>query len=59
MKSSRKDQAKGLLHQMKGTAKEVAGKISGNSELEAEGVVEKAAGKVQEKVGEVKTVLGS
>jgi len=59
MKDSSKDQAKGLFHQAKGSAKEVAGKISGDSELEAEGAVEKVAGKVQKKIGEIKNVLGS
>lgn len=59
MKNSSNDQTKGLFHQMKGSAKEVAGKISGNSELEAEGAIEKVAGKIQKKIGEVEDVLGS
>lgn len=59
MRNSRKDQAKGLFHQMKGSAKEVAGKISDNPQLEAEGAGEKVAGKVMEKIGQVKKVLGS
>lgn len=58
MKSSTKDQAEGTFHQIKGAVKEVAGKISGKPELEAEGKVENTAGKVQEKVGELKEVLG-
>jgi uncharacterized protein YjbJ (UPF0337 family) len=57
MKNSRKDQAKGLFHPAKGSAKEVAGKISGNSQLEAEGAGEKTAGKVQQKIGQVEKVL--
>lgn len=57
MKSGSKDQAKGLFHQVKGSAKEVAGKVSGNSQLEAEGTVEKVTGKAQKKIGEVKNVL--
>jgi uncharacterized protein YjbJ (UPF0337 family) len=57
MKISRKDRAKGLFHQAKGSAKEVAGKISGNSRLEAKGAGEKNAGKVQEKIGQVEKVL--
>lgn len=59
MRNSSKDQAEGLFHQMKGSAKEVAGKMSGNSQLEAEGAVEKVAGKVQKKIGQVKNILGS
>jgi uncharacterized protein YjbJ (UPF0337 family) len=58
MKSSTKDQAEGTFHQMKGKLKEVAGKLSDNSELEAEGTGEKIAGKVQEKIGQVKKVWG-
>ena len=44
---------------MKGKVKEVAGKLSDDPNLEAEGTVEKIAGKVQEKVGQVKKVLGA
>jgi uncharacterized protein YjbJ (UPF0337 family) len=58
MKSSTKDQAEGTFHQMKGKIKEVAGKLSDNPELEAEGAGENIAGKVQEKIGQVKKVLG-
>jgi uncharacterized protein YjbJ (UPF0337 family) len=59
MKNSHKDQAKGLFHQAKGSAKELAGKISGNLRLEAEGAFEKGAGKAQKKIGQVEKVLGS
>jgi uncharacterized protein YjbJ (UPF0337 family) len=59
MKDGSKDQAKGLFHQVKGSAKEVAGKISGDPQLEGEGTGEKVAGKIQEKIGQVKKVLGS
>jgi uncharacterized protein YjbJ (UPF0337 family) len=58
MKSSTKDQAQGKFHEMKGAAKEIAGKLSDNPKLQAEGTIEKIAGKVQEKVGQVKKVLG-
>jgi uncharacterized protein YjbJ (UPF0337 family) len=43
---------------VKGKVKEVSGKLSDNPELEAEGTDEKIAGKVQEKIGQVKRVLG-
>ena len=59
MRNSCKDQAKGLFHQVKGSAKEIAGKISGDEQLEAEGTGEKVAGKVQKKFGQVKKILGS
>ena len=58
MKSSSKDQVEGTLHELKGKVKEVAGKLSDNPKLEAEGIGEKIAGKVQEKIGQVKKVLG-
>jgi uncharacterized protein YjbJ (UPF0337 family) len=58
MKSSSKDKVKGNFHEAKGKVKEMAGKITGNPKLEAEGTGEKIAGKVQEKFGEVKKVLG-
>ena len=58
MKSSTKDQVEGTLHELKGKVKEVAGKLSDNPELEAEGTGEKIAGKVQGKIGQVKKVLG-
>ena len=58
MKSGTQDQAEGKYHEVKGTIKEVAGKISDNPNLEAEGTGEKIAGKVQEKIGEVKKVWG-
>jgi uncharacterized protein YjbJ (UPF0337 family) len=57
MKSSIRDKMEGTLHEVKGKVKEVAGKITDNPELEAEGADEKIAGKVQEKVGQVKNVL--
>jgi len=58
MKSSTKDQAEGKLHELKGKAKEVAGIVSDNPNLEAEGAAEKIAGKVQVKIGQVEKVLG-
>jgi uncharacterized protein YjbJ (UPF0337 family) len=43
---------------MKGKIKEVAGKITGDPDLETEGKDENLDGKVQEKVGEIKKVVG-
>ena len=59
MKSSMKDKVKGTFHEAKGKVREVAGKISDNPKLEAKGKVEKIAGKAQEKLGQVKKVLGN
>jgi uncharacterized protein YjbJ (UPF0337 family) len=58
MKSSTKDQAEGRFHKVKGKAKEVAGNLSGNAKLEAEGKDENFAGTVQEKIGQVEKVIG-
>ena len=58
MKSSTQDKAEGMFHEVKGKAKEVAGKLSDDPNLEAEGTGEKIAGKVQEKVGQIKKVWG-
>ena len=58
MKSSIKDKVKGTYHEAKGAVKEMAGEITDNPKLEAKGKAEKIAGKAQEKVGQVKKVLG-
>jgi uncharacterized protein YjbJ (UPF0337 family) len=57
MKSSTRDKAEGKLHEVKGKVKEVAGKLTDNPKLEAEGAGEKLAGKVQGKIGQIKEVL--
>lgn len=58
MDSSTKDKAEGTLHQVKGKVKQVAGVISNNPELEAEGIAERVAGKVQVKIGQINKVIG-
>ena len=58
MKSSAQDHMEGTFHKINGEVKEIAGKLSDNPDLEAEGAVEKIAGKVQEKIGQVKKVWG-
>lgn len=57
MKSGNRDKAEGVFHKVKGKFKEMAGKLSDNPKLEAEGKSEKISGKVQGKVGDVKKVL--
>ncbi|MFZ2807572.1 MAG: CsbD family protein [Desulfosalsimonadaceae bacterium] len=57
MKSSKRDNAEGKMHQVKGTIKEVAGRIVGNKDLESEGKDENTDGKVQKKLGEIKKVV--
>jgi len=58
MKSSTRDEAGGKLHQVKGKIKEIAGKVSMNPDLEAEGQDEIFAGKAQEKIGQIEKVVG-
>ena len=57
MKSSTKDELKGKTHEVKGAVKETAGRITGNPSLENEGLKERVAGKVQEKIGQIEKVL--
>jgi uncharacterized protein YjbJ (UPF0337 family) len=49
-----KDRIEGSFEQAKGKVKEVAGKASGDSKLEAEGKGQQVAGKVQNTVGGMK-----
>jgi len=58
MKSGSRDKMEGTFHKVKGKGKELAGKLGDNPKLEAEGTVENAGGKVQEKVGKAKKILG-
>jgi uncharacterized protein YjbJ (UPF0337 family) len=52
-----KDRIEGTAHQAKGALKEVAGKVTGDAKIEAEGKAEKAAGKMQNAVGGLKDSL--
>jgi uncharacterized protein YjbJ (UPF0337 family) len=58
MKSSIRDKTEGKLHEMKGKVRQIAGKLSNNPKLEAKCTGENAAGNVQEKIGQIKKVLG-
>ena len=58
MKRSTRDRAEGKLHEVKGTLKEQAGKLSVIPELEVEGKDEKRFGKVQQVIGKVEKALG-
>jgi uncharacterized protein YjbJ (UPF0337 family) len=57
MKPSTENEIKGQFHEVKGAAKEKAGQITKNPNLEAEGQDEKLAGTVQKKVGQVQKVF--
>ncbi len=49
-----KDRIEGVLKQAKGSVKEVAGKVTGDAKLRAEGKADKIEGKVQNAVGGLK-----
>ncbi len=51
------DRIAGSAKQAKGLIKEVAGKVTGDAKLKAEGQADRAAGKVQNAVGGVKDTL--
>jgi uncharacterized protein YjbJ (UPF0337 family) len=49
-----KNRAEGTAHQVKGSVKEAAGKVMGDTKTQAEGAAEKAGGKVQNAAGGAK-----
>lgn len=57
MDESTKDKAEGKKDQAIGAVKEKTGQLTGNEDLEARGTVQKTAGKVQDKVGDVEKVF--
>ena len=52
-----KDRIQGPVEQAKGKIKEVAGKVTGDVKLEAEGKTQETAGKIQNAVGGFKDAL--
>ena len=52
-----KDQVEGRLDQVKAEVKEVAGKVTGDTKLQAEGKAEQLEGKVQNAIGGAKDSL--
>ena len=57
MKPSTRDKIKGKFHEVRGKAKEKAGQLANDPDLEAEGQTEMIAGKVQRRIGQVEKVL--
>ena len=49
-----KDRVEGVGKQIKGAVKDMAGKVTGDSKMQAEGKADKAEGKVQNTVGGAK-----
>jgi uncharacterized protein YjbJ (UPF0337 family) len=52
-----KDRIKGAAEQAEGKVKEVAGKVTGDSKLEAEGKADQFAGKLRNTVGGLKDTV--
>jgi uncharacterized protein YjbJ (UPF0337 family) len=52
-----RDRVKGAAKNLKGKAKEAAGKVTGDAKLKTEGKADQVAGKVQNAVGGVKDTL--
>jgi uncharacterized protein YjbJ (UPF0337 family) len=57
MNPGTKDEIAGRVHEVKGTIKEKAGELTNDPDLEGEGIVEKIAGKVQQKIGKVEKAI--
>lgn len=58
MKTSTRNQAKGMFHIVKGTAREFAGKISSNTMLGVRGKFERFTGTARRKFGKVQGLCG-
>jgi uncharacterized protein YjbJ (UPF0337 family) len=59
MKSSTKDRIKGRINEAKGKVKEETGRATGDRNLRDRGTTQKAGGKINRKIGEVKKVFGA
>ena len=57
MKGSTKNRVRGKLRQVKGKAKQKAGRLSGNTRLEAEGLDDQVAGTIQNLAGKIQKKL--
>jgi uncharacterized protein YjbJ (UPF0337 family) len=57
MRSSTKNEIAGQIHEAKGKTKEKVGQLTNDTDLQAEGIGEKIAGKIQKKIGQVEKVV--
>jgi uncharacterized protein YjbJ (UPF0337 family) len=57
MKPSSKNEFAGRVYEVKGKIKQKVGELTNNRKLEAEGVGEKIAGKIQMKIGKVQKTV--
>jgi uncharacterized protein YjbJ (UPF0337 family) len=55
--ASPRGEIKGKFHEVRGQAKEKAGRLANDPDLEAQGQTEMVAGKVQSRIGQVEKVL--
>lgn len=58
MRASTKRMAKGMFHEVRGTAKRVVGSLISNRTLGAKGRLERLAGKIHRKIGRVQGMCG-
>jgi uncharacterized protein YjbJ (UPF0337 family) len=58
MKASRRNRTRGSARELKGHIKQKTGRMIGNWRMEAEGTVERGAGKLRRKVGEAEHLGG-
>jgi uncharacterized protein YjbJ (UPF0337 family) len=58
MKSSTKDRIKGRINEAKGKVKEETGRETGDRNLRDRWTTQKAGGKINRKIGEVKKIFG-
>ena len=59
MKPSTQDETAGKLHELTGAVKQKAGELTKNPNLEADGMAEKNAGKVQNVIGKIEKAVGA
>jgi uncharacterized protein YjbJ (UPF0337 family) len=52
-----KDRIEGIQKQVKGTAKEIVGKVTGDAKLEVDGKSDKIKGKIQNALGGIKDAV--
>ncbi|MGA8224278.1 MAG: CsbD family protein [Candidatus Acidiferrales bacterium] len=57
MKPSIENEIAGKVHEVKGTIKEKVGELTNDPDLEGEGIGEKIAGKIQNKIGQVEKTI--
>jgi uncharacterized protein YjbJ (UPF0337 family) len=57
IKGSTKDTAEGTFHEVKGAIKSHMGILTNDPDLEADGIVEKNTGKIQQKIAQVEKII--